>query len=203
MADDESPIRNLRATVLSHQRFLLQQLNFEQRRFDGRWQTLEREVYNHGNATVVLPFDAERRMVLLVRQVRFVTYLNGHPHPILEACAGMIDGDETPEAAIRREAKEELGCALRDTRRVFNAFMSPGCFTERLTFFVAAYSPADRSARGGGLVDEGEDIDVVELPLDDTLAMIGRGEIVDAKTIMLLQWVALHGLPRELSAAGF
>jgi nudix-type nucleoside diphosphatase (YffH/AdpP family) len=186
----------MRATVLSDQRFLLQRLEFEQRRFDGRWQTLEREVYNHGNAAVVLPFDPDRRTVLLVRQIRFVTYLNGHPHPILEACAGMIDAGETPEIAVQREAKEEMGCMLKHPRRVFDAFMSPGCFTERLTFFVSAYTPVDCSNVGGGLVDEGEDIQVVELLLDEAIAMIGLGEIVDAKTIMLLQWAAPHGIPK-------
>jgi nudix-type nucleoside diphosphatase (YffH/AdpP family) len=123
-----------------------------------------------------------------------VTYLNGHPHPLIEVCAGMLDGDEQPEAAIIREAREEIGCVIRNPRRIFDSFMSPGCLTERISFFVATYGEADRTGRGGGLADEGEDIEVLEITLEAAVAMIGRGEIVDGKTILLLQWAALHGI---------
>ncbi len=193
MAEDESPIRNLRATVLSDETFLLRRLAFEQRRRDGTWQPLKRELYDHGNAAALLPFDPARGTVILVRQIRFVTYLNGHPHPLLEVCAGMLDADD-PETAIIREAEEEIGYRIAGPRRVFDAFMSPGCFTERIAFFVATYSAADRIGRGGGLADEGEDIEVVEMPLDDAVALIGTGGIIDAKTILLLQWAKLYGI---------
>jgi nudix-type nucleoside diphosphatase (YffH/AdpP family) len=192
MADaDESPIRNLTETVLSDDHFLLRRMEFEQRRRDGRWLKLTRELYDHGNAAAVLPYDPKRGTVLLVRQIRFATYLGGHPHPIIEVCAGMLDGDD-PETAILREAQEEIGYRISHPRRVFDAFMSPGCFSEKLSFFVATYDQADRIGRGGGLADEGEDIEVLEMPLDEAVAMIADGRIVDAKTIMLLQWAKLN-----------
>jgi nudix-type nucleoside diphosphatase (YffH/AdpP family) len=190
---EESPIRNLRETVLSNEKYLLRRLDFEQRRRDGRWQPLRRELYDHGNAAAILPYDPARGTVLLVRQIRFVTYLNGYQHPLLEVCAGMLDQDD-PKTAIIREAEEELGYRISSPRHVFDAFMSPGCFSERLSFFVATYGAADHIGRGGGLAAEGEDIEVLEMPLDEAVAMIGRGEIVDAKTMLLLQWAKLHGI---------
>jgi nudix-type nucleoside diphosphatase (YffH/AdpP family) len=194
VAEDSSPIRNLRETVLSDETFLLRRLEFEQRRHDGTWQPLKRELYDHGNAAALLPYDPSRGTVLLVRQIRFVTYLNGYPHPLLEVCAGMLDRDD-PETAIIREAEEEMGYRISRPRRVFDAFMSPGCFSERIAFFVATYAAGDRIGRGGGLADEGEDIAVLEMPLDEAVALIACGEIVDAKTILLLQWAKLHGIP--------
>jgi nudix-type nucleoside diphosphatase (YffH/AdpP family) len=191
--EEESPIRNLRETVLSNETFLLRRLEFEQRRRDGRWQPLRRELYDHGDAAAILPYDPARGTVLMVRQIRFVTYLNGHPHPLLEVCAGMLDRED-PVTAIIREAEEELGYRISDPRHVFDSFMSPGCFTERLSFFVATYSAGDRIGRGGGVADEGEDIEVVEMPLDTAVQSIGQGRIVDAKTILLLQWAKIHGI---------
>jgi nudix-type nucleoside diphosphatase (YffH/AdpP family) len=191
---DEDAIRNLRETVLSDETFLLRRLEFDQRRRDGSWQPLRRELYDHGNAAAILPYDPDRGTVLLVRQIRFVTYLNGHPHPLLEVCAGMLDADD-PVTAIIREAEEELGYRISSPRHVFDAFMSPGCFSERLSFFVATYGTGDRMGGGGGLAAEGEDIEVVEMPLDEAAGMIGEGRIVDAKTILLLQWAGIHGIP--------
>jgi nudix-type nucleoside diphosphatase (YffH/AdpP family) len=190
----EDAIRNLRETVLSDETFLLRRLEFEQRRRDGSWQPLRRELYDHGHAAAILPYDPDRGTVLLVRQIRFVTYLNGHPHPLLEVCAGMLDEDD-PVTAIIREAEEELGYHISTPRHVFDAFMSPGCFSERLSFFVATYGTGDRMGGGGGLAAEGEDIEVVEMPLDEAAGMIGEGRIVDAKTILLLQWAGIHGIP--------
>jgi nudix-type nucleoside diphosphatase (YffH/AdpP family) len=190
----EDAIRNLRETVLSDETFLLRRLEFEQRRRDGSWQPLRRELYDHGHAAAILPYDPDRGTVLLVRQIRFVTYLNGHPHPLLEVCAGMLDEDD-PVTAIIREAEEELGYHISTPRHVFDAFMSPGCFSERLSFFVATYGAGDRIGGGGGLAAEGEDIEVVEMPLDEAAGMIGEGRIVDAKTILLLQWAGIHGIP--------
>jgi nudix-type nucleoside diphosphatase (YffH/AdpP family) len=190
----EDAIRNLRETVLSDETFLLRRLEFEQRRRDGSWQPLRRELYDHGHAAAILPYDPDRGTVLLVRQIRFVTYLNGHPHPLLEVCAGMLDEDD-PVTAIIREAEEELGYHISTPRHVFDAFMSPGCFSERLSFFVATYGTGDRMGGGGGQAAEGEDIEVVEMPLDEAAGMIGEGRIVDAKTILLLQWAGIHGIP--------
>lgn len=185
------PIRNLAATVLSDEKYLLRRLEFDQRRRDGTWQRLRREVYDHGNAVALLPYDPTRGTVLLVRQIRFITYLNGYPRPLLEVCAGMLE-TEDPASGIKREAEEELGYRIAAPRHVFDAFMSPGCFTEKISFFVGSYSATDRMSRGGGLADEGEDIEVVEMPLGEAVALIATGGIVDAKTIMLLQWAKLH-----------
>lgn len=189
----ESPIRNLRETVLSDETYLLRRLEFEQKQRDGSWKPLRREVYDHGNGVALLAFDPARRTVLLVRQIRFITYLNGYAHPLLECCAGMLEGED-PAAGIKREAEEELGYRIDAVRHVFDAFMSPGCFTEKLSFFVGEYGPMDRIGAGGGLAAEGEDIEVVEMPLAEALALVGSGGIQDAKTILVLQWAALNGM---------
>ncbi len=131
--------------------------------------------------------------MLLTRQFRYPAYVNGHPGPLIEAVAGLLD-ERSPEDAIRREAEEEAGCRIAQPRRVFEAFMSPGSVTERLVFFVAEYGDADRTAAGGGVVAEGEDIEVLELTLDEALAMVGDGRIMDAKTVMLLQYAKMQGL---------
>jgi nudix-type nucleoside diphosphatase (YffH/AdpP family) len=145
----------------------------------------------------VLLYDLERGTVLLSRQFRFPVYVNGHPDGMLiEAAAGLLDDDDA-RTAIRREAGEELGVAVGELEHVFDVYMSPGSVTERVHFFAAPYSPATRVHAGGGLVDDGEDIEVLELDFTAALAMTRTGEIADAKTIMLLQWAALDGPFRE------
>ena len=129
--------------------------------------------------------------MVLTRQFRLPPYLAGHDDFMIEAAAGMLD-DETPEKRIRAEAEEEIGYRLQDVRKVFEAFMSPGAVTEKLHFFVAEYEANMRVSGGGGLAEEGEDIEVLELPIDAAIAMISDGRIADAKTIMLLQYAALH-----------
>jgi len=153
---------------------------------------------------VLLLFDPARGSVVLTRQFRFPAYVNGRADGLLvEACAGLLDGD-APEDAIRREVAEETGYAVRAPRKLFEAYMSPGSVTEKLHFFVAAIDAGertrDRVGAGGGDASEGEDIEVLELPLAEALAMVGRGEIEDGKTILLLQHAALVGLP-ALAAA--
>ncbi|MFJ4413121.1 NUDIX domain-containing protein [Streptomyces sp. NPDC088925] len=176
---------------------VLRRTRFAYRRKDGRWQTLERETYDRGDGAVVLPYDAERRRVLLTRQFRYPAYVNEHPDGMLvEAAAGLLDADR-PEAAIRREAEEELGVRLGPLTHVYDTYMSPGSVTERLHFYAAPYTPADRVSRGGGLAEEGEDIEVLELPFTEALSMIRDGHIADAKTVMLLQWAALEGPFRQ------
>jgi nudix-type nucleoside diphosphatase (YffH/AdpP family) len=155
--------------------------------------TEQRETYDRGNGATLLPYDPERRTVLLTRQFRYPVYVNGHPDGmLLEAAAGLLD-DDSPEDAVRREVEEELGITVGEVEHVFDVFMSPGSVTERLHFYAAPYRPADRTGAGGGLEEEGEDIEVVELPFDEALTMIDDGRIADAKTIMLLQWAALRG----------
>ena len=129
--------------------------------------------------------------MVLVRQFRYPAYLNGYDDLLIEAAAGLLD-NASPELRILAEAEEEIGYRLREVKKVFEAFMSPGAVTEKLHFFVAEYEPEMRVSDGGGLADEGEDIEVLELSIDEALAMIGDGRIVDAKTIMLLQYAALN-----------
>jgi nudix-type nucleoside diphosphatase (YffH/AdpP family) len=177
--------------LLSNNHYTLKTTTFEWRRGNGEWQTQHRETYDRGNGATLLPYNLKQRTVVLVRQFRYPAYVNGHDDLMIEAVAGLLD-DESPEARIRAEAEEESGYRLRDIRKVFEAFMSPGSVTEKLHFFVAEYDPSMRIGSGGGNSDEGEDIEVLELAIDRALAMVGDGSIADAKTIMLLQYAALN-----------
>jgi nudix-type nucleoside diphosphatase (YffH/AdpP family) len=177
--------------VLSDSHYVLKEVTFDYRRGDGQWQTQKREVFDRGHAATLLPYNLASRTVVLVRQFRLPAFLAGHDDLLIEAAAGMLD-DETPEKRIRAEAEEEIGFRLGAVSKVFEAFMSPGAVTEKLHFFVAEYEAAMRVGSGGGLASEGEDIEVLELPIDEALAMIADGRIADAKTIMLLQYAALH-----------
>ncbi|MEU8658268.1 NUDIX domain-containing protein [Actinoplanes philippinensis] len=173
---------------------VLRRTTYDYRRRDGSWAREQRETYDRGDGATVLLYDPDRRTVLLTRQFRFPVYVNGHPDGMfLETAAGLLDGDD-PAAAIRREAAEELGVTVGELIPVFRPWTSPGSVTERLHCFAAPYSPASRTGEGGGLADDGEDIEAVELPFDEALAMVDSGEIADAKTIMLLQWAALKGV---------
>ena len=188
-----SSIRIRTDELLSDNWGTLRKLTFDITRRDGVSETQMREVYDRGNGAAILPIDPERGTVLLVRQFRVPVHLNGHDGYLIEACAGLLD-DLDAETAIRKEAEEELGFRLRNVARVLEAYMSPGSVTERLTLFTANYSPADRISEGGGSAHEGEDIEVLELPLDEAFAMMAAGEILDGKTIMLLQHAKLAGL---------
>lgn len=180
--------------VVSDGWHVLRQTRLQLQRRDGRWDEARLETYDRGNGATVLPFDAGRRTVLLTRQFRYPVYVNDHPDGMMiEAAAGLLDADD-PETAIRREAREELGIELGELTEVFQVYMSPGSVTERLHFYVAEYQQADARAEFAGLIDEGEEIEVLELELAEALSMIDRGEICDGKTIMLLQWLALHRL---------
>ena len=184
-------VRVKEVRVLSKARYLLTSTTFDYRRANGEWQTQVRESYDRGNGAALLPYNLKTRTVVLVRQFRYPAFANGYDDLLIEAAAGMLD-DAAPELRIRAEAEEEIGYRLDHVRKVFEAFMTPGAVTEKLHFFVAEYDAAMRVGDGGGLADEGEDIEVLELSIDEALAMIGDGRIVDAKTIMLLQYAALH-----------
>jgi len=189
-------VRILEERVLAHDWYLLRKTTFEHRRRDGRLQVVSRETYDRGNGVALLLFNAARGTVILTRQFRFPAWVNGCADGLLiEACAGQLDGND-PIAAMQREAIEETGYDVQSPRKVFEAYMSPGSVTEKLHFFVAAYEDADRRHAGGGEAEEGEDIEVLELPLARALAMIVSGEIQDGKTIMLLQHAAMTGLDR-------
>lgn len=184
-------VRVLKVEPLADGYAKLRRVTFERRRFDGDRQTLNWEIVERGNAVAVLPYDPSRGTVLLLRQFRPPAFMAGHDEPLVEACAGMID-DGDAEATARREAEEELGVRLGAMRRLFEAFSSPGVLTEKITYFLADYSTADRIGPGGGAAHEGEDIEVIEAPLADALAMVGDGRIVNVTTIVLLQALQLE-----------
>jgi nudix-type nucleoside diphosphatase (YffH/AdpP family) len=162
------------------------------RRRDGTRQTLSREVYFNGPGAAVLPFDPRRGTVLLTRQFRLAAQLNGEADPwLVEACAGNVEPGDDPAETARKEAEQETGHRLRELRRAFALYTSPGACAEVLHLFTATYGPAERSGAGGGLREEGEEIEVLELPLEEAWAMVGRGEIADAKTVLLLQHLML------------
>jgi nudix-type nucleoside diphosphatase (YffH/AdpP family) len=177
--------------LLSDEHYILKSTTFEWRRANGEWQTQARETYDRGNGATLLLYNLAQRSVVLVRQFRYPAFVNGCDDLLIEAAAGLLD-NESPEVRIRAEAEEETGYRLGDIRKVFEAFMSPGAITEKLHFFVAEYEPHMRIGEGGGIAAEGEEIEVLELPIDQAMAMIGDGRIADAKTIMLLQYAALN-----------
>ena len=187
-------VDDLQLDVLSDHWYVLRKATFDYRHRDGRVTREVREAYDRGNGVTILLHDPQAGTVILTRQFRLPVYLNGHPDGMLvETAAGLLDQrGEDPEEAIRREAEEECGVRVGAVRRLFELFMSPGSVTERVTFFAAAYSHDQRVSAGGGLVAEGEDIEVLELDLDDALAMVATGAIQDAKTVILLQWAAMQ-----------
>ncbi len=185
---DRIRIKDVR--LLSDNHYILKTTTFEWRRNDGAWQTQHRETYDRGNGATLLPYNRARRSVVLVKQFRYPAYVNGCDDLMIEAAAGLLD-NASPEERIRAEAEEETGYRLHDVEKVFEAYMSPGAVTEKLHFFIAEYEPDMKIGSGGGNADEGEDIEVLELSIDEALAMIADGRIMDAKTIMLLQYAAL------------
>lgn len=187
-------VRVLDVQVLSDSWYVLKKATFSYRRNDGTWQTQTRESYDRGNGAAILLYDEDRRTIVLTRQFRYPAFVNGCDDLLVEVPAGLLD-DASPEERIRAETEEETGYRVTDARRVFEAYMSPGSVTEKLYFFVARYQPGDRVSAGGGHASEGEDIDTFEVTLDEALAMIDRGEIRDAKTIMLIQYGALKLFP--------
>jgi len=171
---------------------VLRRTTFDIRGRAGSWTTQQRETYDRGNGAAVLPYDPDRGTVLLTRQFRWPAYVNDHPDGMLiEVAAGLLDADD-PETAVRREAHEELGVRLGPLTHVVDAYMSPGSVTERVHCYAAPYGSADLIDAGGGVADEGEEIEVLEMPLGDALLMLEDGRIVDGKTLLLLQWAALN-----------
>ena len=190
----DSRVRIIEERLLSDDWYVLKKTTFEYLCRNGQWQKQSRETYDRGNGAVLLLFNVERGTVVLTRQFRFPAYVNGCADGLLiEACAGLLDGED-PHTCIRREAQEETGFVVRSPRKIFEAYMSPGSVTEILHFFVAEYHGHDQLSAGGGDVAEGEDIEVIEMPLKDAMRMVSTGAIRDGKTIMLLQHAALVGL---------
>jgi nudix-type nucleoside diphosphatase (YffH/AdpP family) len=178
--------------LLSADWYVLRATTFDIKASDGTWRTERRETYDRGNGAAILLYDLDRRRVLLTRQFRYPAYVNGHPDGmLLETAAGLLDED-APEVAIRREVVEETGVEVGEVEHVFDAYMSPGSVTEKLHFYAAPYTSHDLAGSRHGVHEEGEDIETVELPVDLAVSGIGT-TIVDAKTIMLIQWAVLSG----------
>ncbi|WGG49554.1 NUDIX domain-containing protein [Rugamonas sp. DEMB1] len=180
-------VRIHQVETLSDDWYVLRKTTFDYRRRDGRWQTLSRETYDRGHGATILLYNLARRSVILIRQFRFPCYGAQHDGFLIETPAGLLD-QASAEQRIQAEVEEETGYRVGEVRKVFEAFMSPGSVTERLHFFVAEYDPAARVGTGGGIAEEGEDIEVLELPIERAMAMLASGEIADGKTIILLQY---------------
>ncbi|MDD2793466.1 MAG: GDP-mannose pyrophosphatase NudK [Sediminibacterium sp.] len=187
-------VKILKTEILSDNWYTLRKITYEYKKKDGTTQTQSREAYDRGNGATILLYNPEQSTVILTRQFRLPTYVNGNPDGMLiETCAGLLDKDNA-EDCIRRETEEETGYQIRDVRKVFEAYMSPGSVTEILYFFIAAYSKQMKMNEGGGAEGEEENIEVLELSVDTAREMMETGIIKDAKTIMLLQYVLLHGI---------
>ncbi|MBB3257341.1 ADP-ribose pyrophosphatase [Paraburkholderia bannensis] len=193
MITTQERVRVVDTTVLSDNWYVLRKVTFDYLRRDGTWQRQSRETYDRGNGATILLHNPATGNVVLTRQFRMPAFVNGHDGMLIEAAAGLLD-QASPEARIRAEVEEETGYRVRNLRKVFEAFMSPGSVTEKLYFYLGEYDATTRIGEGGGIAEEGEDLEVVEMPLGEALAAIGRGEIVDGKTIMLLQQLALSQL---------
>jgi nudix-type nucleoside diphosphatase (YffH/AdpP family) len=188
-------VRNPQLTVLSDHHYVLRRADYDFRRRDGRWQKQIRESYDIGDGAAVLPVDPARGTVILIRQFRWPLFERGERTLPVEAIAGKLDGDD-PLTCVVKEAREEAGIAILDPRCVFRCFMSPGAVQEELSLFVARYDALAARAKGGGTAAEGEDIEILEIPASEALAMVEAGMIRDAKTVILLQWLALNpGFP--------
>ena len=187
-------IKILKTEILSKNWYTLKKITYEYLQSDGTWQTQQREAYDRGNGAAILLYNKETKNIILTRQFRMPTYINENDTGMLiEACAGLLDNDN-PEDCIRRETEEETGYKISDVKKIFEAYMSPGSVTEILYFFVAEYSKAMKVTEGGGVAHEQENIEVLELNFEKAFNMIATGEIKDAKTILLLQYIKLQNI---------
>ncbi len=187
-------IKNIKKKVLSDNWYILNKYTFDYQKEDGAWETQEREAYDRGNGAAILLYNKKKGTVILTRQFRMPTYVNGNENGMMiEACAGLLDGDN-PEDCIRKETEEETGYRIDNVKKVIQTYMSPGSVTEILYLFIGEYEDKMKVSEGGGAAHETENIQVLEYTFDKALQMITTGEIEDAKTIMLLQYAALNHL---------
>jgi nudix-type nucleoside diphosphatase (YffH/AdpP family) len=187
-------IKIQKTELLSDNWYILNKVTLDYQKKDSAWETQIREVYDRGNGAVILLYNTTKKTVVLTRQFRLPTYLNGNESGMMiEACAGLLDKDN-PEQCIIRETEEETGYRLSSVKKVFETYMSPGSVTEILYFFVGEYNDGMKVSEGGGVVTEHENIDVLEYPFEDAYEMIASGAIKDAKTIMLLQYAKINNL---------
>lgn len=187
-------VRIIESELLSDNWYVLKKVTYELTKENGTTQIQTREAYDRGNGAAILLYNTQQQTVILTKQFRLPTYVNGNPSGMMvEACAGLLD-KENPEDAIKRETEEETGYKITEVKKVFEAYMSPGSVTEIIYFFIAEYTNDMKVSAGGGLEHEQEDIEVLELPIAAALNMIETGEIKDGKTIMLLQHLRLKGI---------
>jgi len=187
-------IKILETKVLSDNWYILNKITYEYTKKDNIKLIQSREVYDRGNGATILLYNKEQRTVILTRQFRLPTFVNGNETGMLiESCAGLLDKDN-PEDCIRRETEEETGYKIKEVRKIFEAYMSPGSVTEILYFFIAEYTKEMKVTDGGGVEHEEENIEVLELKIDEAVKMIDKGEIKDGKTIMLLQYIKLNNI---------
>lgn len=180
--------------LLSDNWYILNKFTYEYQQKDGSWETQVREAYDRGNGATILLYHKEQRTIILTRQFRLPTYVNGNESGMMiEACAGLLDKDNA-EDCIRKETEEETGYQVSKVQKIFEAYMSPGSVTEILYFFVAEYTADMKKSEGGGLAEEQENIEVLELDFDQAYSMIQEGTINDGKTIMLLQYAKINNL---------
>jgi nudix-type nucleoside diphosphatase (YffH/AdpP family) len=187
-------IRNIKKELLSDNWYTLNKFTFDYQKSDGTWETQEREAYDRGNGAGILLYNKKKSTVVLTKQFRMPTYINGNDDGMMiEVCAGLLDGDN-PEDCIRKETEEETGYKIDNVECVFETFMSPGSVTEILYLFIGAYEEKMKVSEGGGAEHETENIEVLEMPFSKALEMMKSGKINDAKTIMLLQYAQNTGL---------
>lgn len=193
MPNTAERVNIIESQVLSHDWYLLKKITFDYLRNNGDWQRQIREVYDRGNGAAILLFNRERKTVVLTRQFRLPVFVNGHDGLLIEVAAGLLEGS-APEERIRAEAEEETGYRVHHVQKVFESYMSPGSVTEKLHFFIAEYDASSKVGEGGGLAEETEELEVLEWRFDEALDAFYRGEICDAKTIMLLQYAAMKNI---------
>ena len=189
---ENNKVKILKNEVLSDNWYTLRKLTFQLQLADGTWQEQSREAYDRGNGATIMLYNRSTRNIILTKQFRLPTFINGNPTGMLvEACAGLLDEDN-PEDCIRRETEEETGYQISDVKKIFELYMSPGSVTEILHFFIAEYSKEQKVNDGGGAEHEHENIEVIELPFANALLMIDSGDIKDAKTVILLQYLSMN-----------
>ncbi len=187
-----SKVKNIKTVLLSDNWYTLNKVIFDYKMPNGEWVEQARESYDRGNGAAVLLYNKSKQTVILISQFRMPTYLNGNDSGMMiEACAGLLDGDD-PETCVIKEAEEESGFRVSQVEKIYEAYMSPGAVTEIVHLYIAAYHDSDKVSAGGGLTDEQEDITVLELDFKRATGMVSKGEIKDAKTIMLLQYLMIN-----------
>ncbi|NJB72113.1 nudix-type nucleoside diphosphatase (YffH/AdpP family) [Saonia flava] len=187
-------VKNITKELLSDNWYTLNKITFDYQKEDGTWETQQREAYDRGNGAAILLYNKKKGTVVLTRQFRMPTYVNGNETGMMiEACAGLLDGDH-PEDCIKKEVEEETGYKINQVEKVMESYMSPGSVTEILYFFIGAYEEKMKVSEGGGADDESENIEVLEMSFNEAVGMIKTGEIKDSKTIMLLQYAQINNL---------